>query len=244
MLCCIQCQVALAPSALRTHVRKQHGITTLDNALYARAQVRHKITETLPKIEPRMIPSPPLAGLEIVKGTWCGHCGYGSTNNKSLARHQKDVHPEVAHADRLRCEGSMQRFNANCDKSYWAVAESPPRRSGHAGSSPSLHPPSPDSKFAEHAHGVMRSDPYKGHSSDDDRNLSSWNRHSRWHLEVAKLPQKDVLSLVAPHDPKTEPEYTGWMDGATAWVKGREQSIATLPIGIRKALNSETVTME
>ncbi|KAF7131459.1 hypothetical protein CNMCM5793_004684 [Aspergillus hiratsukae] len=96
-----QCQYAVSPQTLLTHLRDRHRSHPTVATVALREAV---LTEMLkrpwidPAKRPCLIPSPedpPIPGLPVYQGYGCPHCFYVSRSTETLQRHRRETHRDL-----------------------------------------------------------------------------------------------------------------------------------------------------
>jgi hypothetical protein len=119
-LCCEICQVAILPSAAKTHVKTKHPQMEFDDMKFAEAMKEEGIPSELPKISGARSQ---VEGLAVHDAIACGHCNKVLTSIKSMHNHHSEEHKGTTRPKEWRACKAQHFRNGGPDahQIFWEV---------------------------------------------------------------------------------------------------------------------------
>jgi hypothetical protein len=189
VLCCIICQVALAPDHISGHIANCHPGIQVNDMQYCQAVTDSKVPMTLPNTVPGGRYRRPYNGLAIHDGIICHHCKFACKSLSWMKQHHQQEHPSLIFPKQWSsCR--MQQLNGGANKQFWQVA-------GDDDEEAHNHQEAIDRMRTEMA-GVTSIEQV----SQDNRMVSPWLRTTKWHEHVAGHDTLALRKLV--EIPKTD----------------------------------------
>src|SRR5882757_6351388 len=121
VLCCVICQVALAPDHIFGHMEHVHPGIQVNHSQYWQAVTNMNIPDVLPNTIAGGRYRKSYEGLAVHDGIGCDFCNFVCGSSEWMKRHHRQMHPSLDSPKQwFSCK--MQQLNRGANKTFWQVA--------------------------------------------------------------------------------------------------------------------------
>jgi hypothetical protein len=224
-LCCESCRIALVPKHVNAHIKKMHGLDSIDvnGVKLAEACKRLGALSDLPNMKGPNIKQQH-AGLALYDGIGCTRCQYACLSRESMRKHFQQCHQDVK-LQTIWPQALVQQLDKQTSNTFFRVE-------------PWAKPEAmPDSIYLKNLEESLEAERTEGRREGETnaRQISPWLLTTRWHEHIAGHDPIELKELVTV--PKKH-EFPGLHDAVKYLFKVALDMIDNCPELVLQRLNT------